>query len=62
MQLLLGIKAPTSIFFCLFCECNKNQRSNMNIKWINSENTKGMFYLFYNLYLYYKPNFNYLYY
>ena len=48
MQLLLGIKAPTSIFFYLFCKCNKNQRSNMNIKWANGENKKGVFY--FNLY------------
>ena len=44
MQLLLGIKASTSIFFCLFCECNKNQWSNMDIKWANGENKKGVFY------------------
>ncbi len=43
MQLLLGLKAPTSTFFCLYCECNKNQRSNMDIKWTNGENKKGIF-------------------
>ena len=50
---LLGIKAPTSIFFCLFCECNKNQRSNMNIKWANGENKKAVFILIYILYYLY---------
>ena len=43
MQLLLGLKAPTSTFFCLYCECNKNQRFNMDIKWANGENKKGIF-------------------
>ncbi|CAB4481519.1 unnamed protein product [Rhizophagus irregularis] len=42
MQLLLGLKAPTSIFFCLYCECNKNQRSNMDIRWINGENKRDV--------------------
>lgn len=46
MQLLLGLKAPTSTFFCLYCECTKNQRSNMDIKWANDENKKGILFKF----------------
>ena len=46
MQLLLGLKAPTSTFFCLYCECNKNQRFNMDIKWANDENKKGILFKF----------------
>jgi hypothetical protein len=40
LQLVRGIKAPTSEYFCLYCDCPKSQRANMNIQWNNTYNTK----------------------
>ncbi|CAH1771169.1 11965_t:CDS:2, partial [Entrophospora sp. SA101] len=40
LQLVHGIKAPTSEYFCLYCDCSKFQRANMNIQWSNTYNTK----------------------
>ncbi|RHZ80139.1 hypothetical protein Glove_139g11 [Diversispora epigaea] len=41
MALILGINGPTSNYFCLWCECHKNERWNIDKNWSNAENTKG---------------------
>ncbi|RHZ81840.1 hypothetical protein Glove_117g379 [Diversispora epigaea] len=41
MALILGINGPTSNYFCLWCECHKNERWDMNENWLNVKNTKG---------------------
>ncbi|RHZ86753.1 hypothetical protein Glove_46g53 [Diversispora epigaea] len=41
MALILGINGPTSNYFCLWCECHKNERWDMNKNWLNVKNTKG---------------------
>ncbi len=41
MALIMGIKAANSNFFCLYCECSKELRSDMNHSWSITENKKG---------------------
>ena len=41
MALIMGIKAANSNFFCLYCECAKELRSNMNLLWNITGNKKG---------------------
>ncbi|RIB28329.1 hypothetical protein C2G38_2239583 [Gigaspora rosea] len=41
MALVLGINGLTSHYFCLYCDCHKNERWNMNKTWINSQNIHG---------------------
>ncbi|CAJ0823524.1 11625_t:CDS:2 [Entrophospora sp. SA101] len=40
MQLVHGIKAPTAEYFCLYCNCSKSQRANMELQWHNDYNSK----------------------
>ncbi|CAJ0911616.1 17880_t:CDS:2 [Entrophospora sp. SA101] len=40
MQLVRGIKAPTAEYFCLYCNCSKSQRANMELQWSNDYNSK----------------------
>lgn len=41
MALIMGIKAANSNFFCLYCECSKELRSDMNRSWSITGNKKG---------------------
>ncbi len=41
MALVMGIKAANSNFFCLYCECPKELRSDMNRSWNITGNKKG---------------------
>ncbi|CAB4437992.1 unnamed protein product [Rhizophagus irregularis] len=42
MALVKGLKAANSKYFCLFCECPKDSRGNLNLRWNISENKKGV--------------------
>ncbi|RGB30423.1 hypothetical protein C1646_765376 [Rhizophagus diaphanus] len=42
MALVKGLKAENSKYFCLFCECPKDLRGNLNLRWNISENKKGV--------------------
>ncbi|POG60491.1 hypothetical protein GLOIN_2v1787807 [Rhizophagus irregularis DAOM 181602=DAOM 197198] len=42
MALVKGLKAANSKYFCLFCECLKDSRGNLNLRWNISENKKGV--------------------
>lgn len=44
MALVKGLKAANSKYFCLFCECPKDSRGNLNLQWNISENKKGIYY------------------
>ena len=46
VALVLGINAATSNYFCLYCNCHKDERHNMDQVWLNSKNTRGMLYFF----------------
>jgi len=41
MAIISGKNAANSKYFCLFCECNKEHRFDMNQVWLNGENQKG---------------------
>ena len=41
MALVLGINGPTSNYFCLWCDCHKNERWDTSKSWSNIGNTKG---------------------
>ncbi|GES84505.1 hypothetical protein GLOIN_2v1847779 [Rhizophagus clarus] len=41
VALVLGINAATSNYFCLYCNCHKDKRYNMDKVWLNSKNTHG---------------------
>ena len=41
MAIILGKNAANSKYFCLFCECDKEYRYDMNKIWLNSENKNG---------------------
>lgn len=43
LALVLGINAPTSNYFCLYCDCYKDERYDMDKVWNNAKNTKGKF-------------------
>ena len=45
MATILGKNAANSKYFCLFFECNKENRYDMNKIWLNSENKKGKIYI-----------------
>ncbi len=47
MATISGKNAANSNYFCLFCECNKTHRYNMDLIWYNGENKKGK-----NIYIY----------
>ena len=42
IAIVLGINAATSNYFCLYCNCHKDERYNMDKVWLNSKNTRGM--------------------
>jgi len=42
MALVLGIIGPTSNYFCLWCDCHKNERWDTNKSWSNVGNIKGI--------------------
>ncbi|EXX72016.1 hypothetical protein RirG_073320 [Rhizophagus irregularis DAOM 197198w] len=39
--IILGLNAPNSEYFCLFCECDAKSRHNMDLFWMPTGNTKG---------------------
>ncbi|RHZ87829.1 hypothetical protein Glove_30g8 [Diversispora epigaea] len=41
MYIIMGLNAPNSKYFCLYCDCELNNRWNMNLQWIINKNTKG---------------------
>ena len=41
MATILGKNAANSKYFCLFYECDKEHRYDMNKTWFNGENKKG---------------------
>ena len=41
MALVMGIKAANSNFFCLYCECPKESRSDINRSWNITGNKIG---------------------
>ena len=41
MSLVLGIKGPTAVHFCLYCNCKNTDRWNMDLDYENSCNTLG---------------------
>jgi hypothetical protein len=41
MATISGKNAANSNYFCIFCECNKTHRYNMDLIWLNGENKKG---------------------
>jgi hypothetical protein len=42
MALVLGINGPTSNYFCLWCDCHKNERWDTDKTWSNIGNAKGI--------------------
>jgi hypothetical protein len=49
MYNVLGLSAPTAKYFCMFCECESNNRWNMELQWPINRNNKSRFY--YMLYI-----------
>jgi len=43
VALVLVLNAATSNYFCLYCNCHKDERYNMDKVWLNSKNTRGMY-------------------
>ncbi|CAG8559808.1 15657_t:CDS:2, partial [Funneliformis mosseae] len=41
VALVMGINAATSNYFCLYCNCHKDERYNMDKVWLNSKNMCG---------------------
>jgi len=41
MYNIMGLNAPNSKYFCLFCNCEASHRWNMNLHWPINKNTKG---------------------
>ena len=39
--IIMGLNAPNSEYFCLFCECDIKSRHNMDLSWPPTGNTKG---------------------
>jgi len=39
--IIMGLNAPNSTYFCLFCECDAKSRHNMDLSWPPTGNTKG---------------------
>ena len=39
--IIMGLNAPNSKYFCLFCECDDKSRHNMDLSWPSTGNTKG---------------------
>jgi len=37
----MGLNAPNSEYFCLFCECDIKSRHNMDLSWPPTGNIKG---------------------
>jgi hypothetical protein len=43
MYIIMGINAPNSKYFCLYCDCEASLRWDMDKIWNNTENTKCKF-------------------
>jgi hypothetical protein len=50
MYNIMGLNAPNAKYFCLYCNCEANERWNMDLQWPINENTKCKFKIFYVLY------------
>ncbi|CAJ0880739.1 3419_t:CDS:2, partial [Entrophospora sp. SA101] len=40
-SIIMGLNAPNSTYFCLYCECNSKTRYNMDLSWPITGNNKG---------------------
>lgn len=40
MYIIMGLSAPNSKYFCLYCDCETSLRWNMDKVWSNTGNTK----------------------
>jgi hypothetical protein len=47
MYIVMGLNAPNSKYFCLYCECESNTRWDMNLKWPINKNTLCEFKIIY---------------
>jgi hypothetical protein len=57
MYIIMGLNAPNSKFFCLYCNCKSEIRWNMDQSFENSGNTACMIKRFYYLlFIYYLFN------
>jgi len=43
LALTMGVKSAIANNSCLYCECHKNQRYDMERTWINSRNKTGLY-------------------
>ena len=41
--IIMGLNAPNSEYFCLFCECDIKSRHNMDLSWPPTGNVKGLY-------------------
>ncbi|RHZ63275.1 hypothetical protein Glove_330g60 [Diversispora epigaea] len=41
LYIIMGLNAPNSNYFCLYCECDIKSRHNMNLSWPPTGNKKG---------------------
>ena len=39
--IIMGLNAPNSEYFCLFCECDAKSRHNMDLSWPPTGNIRG---------------------
>ncbi len=44
MYNIMGLSAPNSKYFCLYCDCEASSRWNMDLQWPIKENTKSKYY------------------
>ena len=51
LALVMGINAATSNYFCLYCDCHKNERYDMDKVWLNSKNTHGMYVILHKFFI-----------
>jgi hypothetical protein len=47
MYNVMGLNAPNSRYFCLYCDCESNIRWDMNLKWPINKNTQCKFKIIY---------------
>ena len=40
MYNIMGLNAPNSKYFCLYCDCEASDRWNMDLHWPINKNTK----------------------
>jgi hypothetical protein len=41
MYNIMGLNAPNSKYFCLYCDCEASDRWNMDLHWTINKNTKS---------------------